>query len=416
MWVTEDNRIQHSYYQKPMKTPLVLMERSGTSTQQKFQILTNELVRRLSNIQHEEISQAEINIKIEQYIQELRNSGYNQKQARELISCGIRGWKTKIRKRKRDQVPFYRLAEDTVEERLKKKLIEKETWYKDRNEDEEESGESPIKKRRTIPQVEKLPSKNKRRTKKTVIGGKKEVKSIIFIPHTKDSSLAKVLRERETKIQEVTGDRIKIVERAGKKLEDLVSNKDPWKGADCGRSNCFLCNTKILTGKNLKVDCTKRNIIYEIKCISCEERALEEILEKSEGDEEVMKKMKKEMRIHKYIGESSRSAYERGYEHLDKLASLNSQSHMLRHMVMRHEGEEFEKVKWGMNVLSFKRTPFERQLEEAVLITRESDNHEILNSKSKYNQCTLPRLVTRLGDTEREQKELEQQIKIDKKK
>ena len=129
-----------------------------------------------------------------------------------------------------------------------------------------------------------------------------------------------------------------------------------------------------------------------------------------------MKKMKKEMRIHKYIGESSRSAYERGYEHLDKLASLNSQSHMLRHMVMRHEGEEFEKVKWGMNVLSFKRTPFERQLEEAVLITRESDNHEILNSKSEYNQCTLPRLVTRLGDTERELKELEQQIKIDKKK
>ena len=83
------------------------------------------------------------------------------------------------------------------------------------------------------------------------------------------------------------------------------------------------------------------------------------------------------MKIHKYIGESSRFAYERGYEHLDKLAFLHSQSHMLLHMLMRHEGEDLVYVKWGMNVLSFKRTPFERQLEEAVLITRESDNHKI---------------------------------------
>ena len=45
--------------------------------------------------------------------------------------------------------------------------------------------------------------------------------------------------------------------------------------------------------KNLKVDCTKRNIVDKIKCISCEERVLEEIIEKSNGDEELRKKMKK---------------------------------------------------------------------------------------------------------------------------
>ena len=41
MWLSQDG-VRHSYFQKPMKTPLVQMERSGISYKQKFQILTNE--------------------------------------------------------------------------------------------------------------------------------------------------------------------------------------------------------------------------------------------------------------------------------------------------------------------------------------------------------------------------------------
>ena len=55
MWVTPENKIEHSFYQKPMKTPLLLMERSGMSNQKKYQILSNDLTRRLSNIQVETI-------------------------------------------------------------------------------------------------------------------------------------------------------------------------------------------------------------------------------------------------------------------------------------------------------------------------------------------------------------------------
>merc|ERR1711954_64016 len=51
IWISENNFIKHSYYQKSMKTPLTIMERSGMGYQQKYQILTNELVRRMSNIQ-----------------------------------------------------------------------------------------------------------------------------------------------------------------------------------------------------------------------------------------------------------------------------------------------------------------------------------------------------------------------------
>ena len=84
----------------------------------------------------------------------------------------------------------------------------------------------------------------------------------------------------------------------------------------------------------------------------------------------MLKERKKEIKKYVYVGETSRSAYERGFEHLDKLASLSSNSMMLRHMLDLHEGEDMAKVKWGMKVLEYKRTAFERQIKEAVLIQR----------------------------------------------
>ena len=415
MWITEKNQIHHSYFQKPMKTPFVLMERSGTSYQQKFNILTNELTRRLSNIQRETIPQEEIKDKIEEFIGELKNSEYNQKQAKEIVSCGIRGWKSKIRKRKRDNIPFYRLAKDTIDDRMKKELTEKESWYKDKPDQTDQ--ESPAKIRRLAPSKTTCSSFRQGKFKKKNKTTKGEIKSVIFVPHTKESNLARELRDKEMKLQEITGDRIKIVERAGRKLENILTNKDPWKGKDCGRSNCFLCSTKVLTGKDLKKDCTKRNILYEIRCLTCEKDELEKIDEicKDDEDETRKNKLKEQMKIPKYIGESSRSAYERGFEHLDKLASLSSNSHMLKHMLDKHEESDFSQVQWGMFILEFKRTAFERQIEEAVKIQQEASD-SILNSRSEWNQSSLPRLTTRIGDLEQEVKEYEKELRIEKEK
>ena len=103
------------------------------------------------------------------------------------------------------------------------------------------------------------------------------VKSVIFVPHTQNSELAKELRKKEIELERITGDKVKVVEKAGRKLEDILANGDPWRGLDCGRENCFLCNTKHLTGKNKKQDCRKRNILYEIRCLSCEDEEIEKI-------------------------------------------------------------------------------------------------------------------------------------------
>ena len=194
-----------------------------------------------------------------------------------------------------------------------------------------------------------------------------------------------------------------------------MSGKDPWRGGDCGRPNCFLCNTKNITEKEKKKDCTKRNILYEIRCISCEEKERKRIQETVE-DGEKKKELLKKIKVPSYVGESSRSAYERGFEHLNKLATLSSDSHMLRHMVDVHKGEDFQEVRWGMFVKKFLQSAFERQIEEAVEIEKIAKTGDILNSKSEYNNCTLPRLVTRMGDPEIEYREYEKEIKVMKEK
>merc|ERR1711915_286117 len=52
----------------------------------------------------------------------------------------------------------------------------------------------------------------------------------------------------------------------------------------------------------------------------------------------------------KYIGESSRSAYERGKEHFNAFRDIDEQSHILKHFLLVHEGIELKDLKFGMRI------------------------------------------------------------------
>ena len=212
----------------------------------------------------------------------------------------------------------------------------------------------------------------------------------MFAPFTKNSELVKKLRENEEKIFNLTKSRYKIVERAGVKLQDLLTTSNPWKGSDCSRENCLLCITKQKTGKHMNQECTKRNVVYETWCMTCQEKEEKMIME--EYKEEEWKERMKKMKIVKYIGESSRSCFERGWEHLNDMASLKSTSHMLRHLVTCHEDADFSDIQFGMKVAKFTRSSFDRQILEAVLIDQEKDKNNIHNAKAEYNRSSLPKL------------------------
>ena len=129
----------------------------------------------------------------------------------------------------------------------------------------------------------------------------------------------------------------------------------------------------------------------ETWCISCEEKEKEKIDEEyAEEEEEERVKRYMKIKLYKYIGESSRSMYERGLE-------LKPQSHMLQHYCEAHMDEDMKTMEFGCRIIEQSRTAFNRQINESVEI-QNNNCHYILNSKSEYNICALPRLSAKLGN------------------
>ena len=222
-----------------------------------------------------------------------------------------------------------------------------------------------------------------------------KVKAVLFAPYTSGSVLAQELRKAEEKMEELTGYRLKVMERAGQKLSDLLVKSNPWKGLDCWREKCLLCVTKDNSGKNKSQDCCKRSVVYEMWC-QCLEKEEEKLRERIEDDEEYERE-KQKIKVWKYIGESSRSTYERAYEHQYGLKNLSTNSYMLKHGIDCHEETATEVGRFHIKVLMFARSSFDRQIQESVFL-QENRHHNLLNSKSEYNRCALPRLATKIGD------------------
>ena len=99
LWLDRNGLINYSYFQKLMKTPLVIMEKSAMGQNQRYSILSNEMIRRLSNTNHEQPDVEDVSRVIETFTQELKNSGYSRKQAREAVVSGFLGWRRKIQRR-----------------------------------------------------------------------------------------------------------------------------------------------------------------------------------------------------------------------------------------------------------------------------------------------------------------------------
>ena len=122
LWLERNGLLNHTYYEKDMKTPYLIMRRSAMSEQQRSAILSNELVRRLSNVNVGHVDHEEVTIVIEQFIQQLKNSGYSQATTKEAVVNGIKGWQRKHKRREAEGKGFYRLAHTTLKTRVYKKL------------------------------------------------------------------------------------------------------------------------------------------------------------------------------------------------------------------------------------------------------------------------------------------------------
>ena len=76
------------------------------------------------------------------------------------------------------------------------------------------------------------------------------------------------------------------------------------------------------------------------------------------------------IKIHKYIGETNRSIFERSWEHLSDYENLSTKSHLLKHAVEMHREEDLKTLQFGIRVINYTNFSFERQILESVEIQK----------------------------------------------
>ena len=88
--------------------------------------------------------------------------------------------------------------------------------------------------------------------------------------HTLHSELKRTKNNWLKYLEKIGVSRIKLVERTGDKLVDLLHKSDAWGDKDCGRSDCFPYNSS--GEKEPKGSCKRRSILYETYCEDCSTR------------------------------------------------------------------------------------------------------------------------------------------------
>ena len=112
----------------------------------------------------------------------------------------------------------------------RKKLLGKTNWFKKTKQSESDQSQEVVRRRR------------RRMTGATEPAP--PVTSVLFVPKTQDSGLATRLQEAEHRLAAITKEWVRVVERGGKGVLQLLHTNNPFAGAPCGRDTCIPCNNR----------------------------------------------------------------------------------------------------------------------------------------------------------------------------
>ena len=328
----ENNRIDFEFFEKPTKNSRVILATSALSFSKKRTILTQECLRRLRNTKIElgpEIQRRHLS----QFMLKLKNSGYNEKFRLEILDSGLKAFNKMVENDKNGIKPMYRNRNWNSEERQKSKSKKKFSWWNNEK-------------------------------------SKIQYTSVLFVTPTPGGVLAKELRKREEELNKNDKERIKIEEKGGLKMKDILCSKNPFQKTKCLQKTCPLCTESEfveITTEEVKIPCNTNNIGYRWLCLTCKERNVVKV----------------------YEGETGRSARTRGAEHLKELEKKKEKSVLFKHKMTDHKQEN---VKFQMEITNKFKDALTRQANEAVRIYSRPAL-ESLNSKSEFNHPPHARVV-----------------------
>ena len=192
----------------------------------------------------------------------------------------------------------------------------------------------------------------------------------MFVTPTPGMVLAKALQKREEELNKNKKERVKMVEKGGLKIKDILGSKNPFKKSKCEQKTCLLCIPSELVeidSKEIKIPCNTNNVGYRWGCVTC----------------------KKNNKNIFYEGETGRSARIRGAEHVKDFMKNREKSVFLKHKMSDHPNED---MTFKMEITNRFKDSLTRQANEAVRIYSRPP-HELLNSKSEFNHPPLARVV-----------------------
>ena len=117
----------------------------------------------------------------------------------------------------------YRNAASTLKSRTRKKLVSRENWYKT----QEKTKKTENMKTTGLPGGPRAlgPMDKPGKDKKNEDNDKKTIRAVVFVPYTTNGTLAKLMRQNEEKLVELTGTKFKIVERSGNSILGAKAQK-----------------------------------------------------------------------------------------------------------------------------------------------------------------------------------------------
>ena len=337
-------QVIYRFYKKPMASRLTMLARSALQNNSKVATASAEITRCLKRTSTA-LGMRENEVVLMRYMDELAGMGFGTEWRSRVLRSALLGYRRILYNETVGKTRRNRLSACTAIKRRVQKLCGSNTWFKQSsNEDVQEC---------------------KKRTPKFQVGGEKPTESIMFIPYTEGSTFKKSLQEAECHLAGYGT--IRYIETTGRTLESSLVVKDPWSGS-CHRDNCFPC----ISGRTGQ--CQKQNVTYRIDCQLC----------KLEG------------KVATYFGETARTMYDRGSEHLSGLVSGNPDNVLVQHMEEEHQGTEPE---FTMKLVKSHRSPLYRQVHEGVLIDQFQGDMS-MNRKGEWgsNVPETLEVVNRNGD------------------
>ena len=209
--------------------------------------------------------------------------------------------------------------------------------------------------------------------------------TVIFIPPSPKSELKQKLQEIAKKTEDECGIKVRLVERAGLKLQHLVPGLKCQSA--CQEEKCFLH----MSGSkgNHRAD----GVVYKGDCKTCLEKGPSSFPDQNGTINRV--NVRKPGTKSAYFGESSRNTLVRGEQHLAAIENpdLHPDNAFAQHSIKYHQGETPE---YCLSIVGCHSRPLERQIWEGVLIRKgERELDILLNSKQDHFAPAVGKLVVR---------------------